>query len=247
MGKRGIVGLFAAMSVIALWWTDAGAATCLQYRTLGGSSVCSKWSTKGVLLELTYKQPCGPDEGGEGGSGTACSAVAEAVTNNSIAFCAHPTNPSGLPVTKVQCTENVRFFGADEGCDPKHEQDGTGDGGKGHDKGKHGCTTTFLLERLGGCELACSTAGFGPPLDVTPITMDTNVAATVAPAGEGEGGGAASPCTFTEEGATSCTFTEHCSINPNQIAFNAIRPYQCNLTSAGGPPPEEPCEDCEAL
>ena len=244
MGKRSLIGLFAAMTLVVIWWTDAGAATCLQYRSIGGSSVCSKWSTKGVLLELTYKQPCGPGEGGEGGSGTACSAVAEAVTSNSIAFCAHPTNPSGFPVTKVRCFEDVTFFGTDQGCDPKHDQDGTGDGGTGHDKGKHECTTAFELERFGGCDTTCITAGFGPALDVTPITMDTNVAATVA-AGEGGGEGASSPCTFTEEGGTSCTFTERCSINPNKIEFNAIRPYQCTLTSAGGPPPTPPCVECD--
>jgi hypothetical protein len=239
MGKRVMIGVLAVVSLMAMWWAEAQAATCLQYRTIGGSSVCSKWSTKGVLLELTYKQPCGPDDG-EGGGGTACSAVADAITDNSIAFCAHPTNPDGLPVTKVQCIEEVRFFGEEVGCDPKHDQDGTGEGGQGHDKGKHGCKATILLARLGGCDATCAAAGFGSALDVTPITMDTNVAATVAPSGEG----AASPCTFTEvEGPTSCTFTEHCSINPKKIEFNAIRPYQCNLTSAGGSPPPFPFDD----
>jgi hypothetical protein len=232
--------MLAAVGLMAMWWVEAGAATCLQYRTLGGSSVCSKWSTKGVLLELTYKQPCGPDD--EEGGGTACSAVADAVTNNSIAFCADPTSPSG--VTKVQCTEEVRFFGTDEGCDPKHDQDGTDDGGKGHDKGKHGCTTAFELVQLGSCDATCGEAGLGPALDVTPITMDTNVAATVAPSGEGGGEGPASGCTYTGDDTTSCTFTEHCSINPSKIEFNAIRPYQCNLTSVGGPPPPEPCVEC---
>jgi hypothetical protein len=230
MGKRVMIGLLAAMSLIAIGWTYAEAQTCLQYRILSGSSVCTKWDTKGVLLELTYKQPCGPE-------GTDCSAVADAVTNDSIAFCSDPVNGTGFPpVTKVRCTEDVRFFGAQEGCDPKHDEDGTGTGGAGHDKGKHKCTATFELQRLGGCDTPCGLAGLGPALDVTPITMDTNVAATVA----GEGGGGASPCTGE---TTTCTFTEHCSINPNRIEFNAIRPYQCNLTSVGGPPPPPvPCE-----
>jgi hypothetical protein len=91
------------------------------------------------------------------------------------------------------------------------------------------------------CDTTCAGAGFGPALDVTPITMDTNVAATVSPSGEG-GVGPASECSFGEGGFGPCTFTEHCSINPNRIDFNAIRPYQCNLTSVGGPPPPVPCD-----
>jgi hypothetical protein len=243
MKRRTLLGVLTAVGTMVMWWAHGEAATCLQYRTVGGSSVCTKWSTKGVLLEVTYKQPCGPADG-EGGGGTACSAVAEAVTTNSIAFCAHPTNPTGSPV-KVQCAEEVQFFGDDVGCDPKHDQDDTGEGGKGHDKGKHGCKATILLTPPpGSCNTACASALLGPALDVTPITMDTNVAVTVVPSGEG-GGGATSPCTFTDDyGYTpSCTFTEHCSINPNKIEFEAIRPYQCKLTSAGGPPPDFPSSD----
>jgi hypothetical protein len=244
MSKRTMMVAFAALAFFVMSSTDAVAQkTCLQYRTVGGSSICSKWSTKGVLLELTYKQPCGPEGEGEGEDGAGCSAVAAAETTNSIAFCSPLTNPGGLPVTKVQCTEQVAFFADEVGCDPKHDEDGSGEGGKGHDKGKHECKATIVLTRLfGGCDATCSAAGFGPALDVTPITMDTNVAITVVPSGEGGGGGATSPCTFTDDYdyTPSCTFTEHCSINPNKIEFNAIRPYQCSLTSVGGDPPSFP-------
>jgi hypothetical protein len=246
MRRRISMGVLIAVGTMAMSWAHAEAATCLQYRNIGGSSVCSKWSTKGVLLELTYKQPCGPEGEGEGEDGANCSAAAEAVTTNSIAFCSPLTNPGGLPVTKVQCTEQVTFFADEVGCEPKHGQDGTGGGGKGHDKGKHECKATIVLTQSNGCNATCSAAGFGPALDVTPITMDTNVAVTVVPSGEGGGGGVTSSCTFTPDyyGDTpACTFTEHCSINPNKIEFNAIRPYQCSLTSSGGPPPEPPFSD----
>jgi hypothetical protein len=244
MRRRLLIAVLAVVGTMVMWWAHAEARTCLQYRTVGGSSVCSKWSTKGVLLELSYKQPCGGEGEGEEEDGANCSAVAEAETTNSIAFCAHPTNMNGQPVTKVPCSEPVTFFAQEIGCDPKHDEDGSGEGGKGHDKGKHECKVSIVLTRLGGCDDTCATAGFGPALDVTPVTMKTNVAVTV----DSGGSGPSSPCTFDPGdyyygyyGDTpSCTFTEHCSINPKKIEFEAIRPYQCTLTSVGGDPPSLP-------
>ena len=240
MGKRSIIGLFAAMSVIAIWWTDAGAATCLQYRTIGGSSVCSKWSTKGVLLELTYKQPCGPDEGARGDQGRLAVPSRRPSQTIVLPFVRIPRTRAVSPVTKVRCTESVTFFGAEEGCDPKHDEDGTGTGGAGTTRASINVPPRSSSSGWVAATLL-ALAGLGPALDVTPITMQTNVAVTVVP-GEGGEEGASSPCTLTGEEDTSCTFTELCSINPSKIEFNAIRPYQCTLTSAGGPPPTPPLD-----
>jgi hypothetical protein len=248
MVKRIVMAMVAMVALAPLWPSEAEAQSCLQYRVIGGSAMCTAWSTKGVLLEITYKQDCGPQTS-EGG-GFACSVIADARSSNSIAFCADPTSPTG--VSEVRCGDDVRFFGADSGCDPKHENDESGQGGKGHNKGKHGCKSQVLLQQVDrqACNDECAAAGFGPALDVTPITMNTNVAATVVPSDEGGvQPGPESSCQFggVEGGPSSCTFTEFCSINPNRIDFMAIRPYQCTLTSAGGPPPPFPCESgcCE--
>jgi hypothetical protein len=237
MGKRVMVVAFAAMAFVVMWSTDAVAQKqCLQYRTVGGSSICTKWSTKGVLLELTFKQNCGP-------SGTNCSAeaTAEAAAGDSIAFC-QSGGPTG-PIVRRTCGLPVSFSATVTQCEGKHEQDGTGTGGEGHDKGLHGCTATVELARA-SCD-ACCNAG-ETCLDVTPFEMQTLVSATV---GTGEGGGdlsltqsdvvpaqseePAAGCTVFGEGSPICVYGERCTINPKKIELNGIRPYQCNLECVG--------------
>jgi hypothetical protein len=223
MGKRVMIGVLAVVGLMAMWWAEAEAATCLQYRTIGGSSVCSKWSTKGVRLELTFKEQCTVE-----GAPANCSAVADAATSDSIAFCTNPAAPLGPPV-RIACNQPVTFSGASGECVPKHEQDVTGTGGVGHEH--HGCTATFdLAPNLAGCNTCCATAGLGACLDVTPVEMDTEVTVFV-PFGESES--AAAQTGQCSPDSSSCTFEEHCSINPKKIAFNEVRPYQCNLQCAG--------------
>src|SRR5688500_6123055 len=93
MVKQIVIGLVAMVALAPMWWSEAEAQTCLQYRTIGGSSMCTLWNSKGVLLEIIYKQDCGP-QFGEGG-GFLCSVIAEARSDNSIAFCADSTSPTG--------------------------------------------------------------------------------------------------------------------------------------------------------
>jgi hypothetical protein len=219
-----MVGLFAAMACVVLWTTEAVAQkSCLQYRTVGGSSICSKWSTKGVLLELTFKQDCGP-------SGTNCTAevTAEAAGGDSIAFC----QAGSGPIVRRTCNVPVSFTATVNQCEGKHEQDGTGTGGEGHDKGKHGCTATAILDR-GSCDACCDTGE--TCLDVTPFEMQTLVSATVSNGVMPEEGDPASECTVSpyEYGSPSCVFGERCTINPKKIELNEIRPYQCSVECVG--------------
>jgi hypothetical protein len=235
MSKRSMVVVLAAMAFVVMWSTDAVAQrTCLQYRTVGGSSICSKWSTKGVLLELTFKQDCGP-------SGVNCTAevTADAAPGDSIAFC-QSGGPNG-PIVRRTCNVPVSFTGIVNQCEGKHEQDGSGTGGKGHDKGKHGCTATVELARA-SCDACCS--GGEICLDVTPFEMQTLISATVetgggdisltqsdvVPAQSEESTG----CTVSGEGPPPiCVFGERCTINPKKIELDAIRPYQCDLECVG--------------
>lgn len=235
MSKRVRMGLVVAMGLvtlglIGLWRAEAEAQTCLQYRTIGGSSVCSRWSTKGVLLELTFKQDCGV-----GGENCSAFVTAAAEPGNSIAFC---QVPGGGPITRRTCPTSV-FFQGQTGpgvnqCDPKHSQDSTGTGGEGHDKGKHGCKATIVLERA-SCD-ACCNAG-EVCLDVTPFEMETTVEATVGGGGGGEDllatQQASASCSIGGEGGDSCVFGELCSINPKRVELNAIKPYQCALRCVG--------------
>ena len=102
MGKRVVISLIAIMSLGAVWWTDADAATtCLQYRTIGGSSMCTAWSTKGVLVDVTFNQDCGPDR-----LKTLCTATATAETTHSIAFSAQTLHvPQRFQPRPVVCNE----------------------------------------------------------------------------------------------------------------------------------------------
>jgi hypothetical protein len=219
MDRRVMIAVLAAMGLVAMWWTEAVAATCLQYRTIGGSSVCCKWSTKGVQVEVDFNQACGT-------FGENCSANATAVTTDSIAFC---QNTSTGVITRRECTNQVTFNGSSGECVPKHDLqdvDPTFPGEPGHEH--HGCTANFVLT-ASSCASCCQTAE--TCVDVTPVEMDTSITAFVSFGGEDfvaqstEGGpGCSSGSSFS-----SCTWEEHCSINPKKIELNGEREYQCNL------------------
>jgi hypothetical protein len=245
MGKRFLITLVAMMSLGAIWWTDAEAQTCLKWITSGGSGMCAAWSTKGVQVELTYKQDCGP-------FGATCQAEATATAEpgNAVALC---KNALTGEITQRECVNQVSFFGQRAGCDPgdaKHEQDNTGTGGAGHNKGKHGggCKATIILEPFGPpacaeCGTVCEPTTDGVCVDVTPVEMDTLVSATNAFGGDFEltAAQAESSCT-----GSACVFAQHCSINPKKIEFFLVEGgegevppippgarYQCNLTCVG--------------
>jgi len=214
MNKRVVIALVAVLSLGAMWWTYAWAATCLQYRTVGGSSMCTAWSTKGVQVEVTFKDEC--FVAGEGGGlFSTCTATATATADDSVAFCVDPTYPGGF--RPVSCP-GVRQFNEvlTTPCEGKHDQDSTGEGGVGH--GHHGCTQRIVL--AAECTDCCVGVGTGVCADVTPVEMDTRVAAFVG---------------FSEIPVVA--FEEHCSINPKKIPFiNPLtdplaqgRQYQCNL------------------
>jgi hypothetical protein len=228
MVKRIVIGLVAMVVLAPMWWSEAEAQTCTQYRTVSGRSTCVAWTTGTVRVEIKFNQDCFFDSG-EGTFGV-CSATAQADTTDSIAFCVDPANPS--LIREVPCDAPLTFFTAvtPAQCEPKHEQDSTGEGGVGHEH--HGCTASAELARVGDCNECCTRAGLPPAFvcaDVTPVEMDTRVIAFVG-GGEGSEFGSCAP------DSPSCEIQQHCSINPKKIAFHEVRPYQCNLTCAG--------EDC---
>lgn len=238
MGKRFLISLIAIMSLGAIWWTDAGAGpTCLAYGTVSGSSTCLLWRTGTVVVEVTFRgEECFvADPYSETGSDAVCSATAQALTNDSIAFCGNPLNP-----TPVTCNATTFFTGsASPGeCEAKHDQDVTGEGGLGHEH-HGGCTAEIpLVPDLVGCQTCCDEAPGGPKgacVDVTPVEMMTRVTGFVGSSSE-------PPAVFT--------IGEHCTINPKKIRYHEERPYQCSLECVDEgcppllPPPPPPCDPC---
>jgi len=224
MNRRVVIGVFVAMGLVALWWTDAVAATCLQYRTVGGSSVCCKWSTKGVQVDVDFNQACGT-------SGQNCSADAFAQTNDSKVFCKNTT--TGV-TTRRDCFQSLTFEGSSVQCVPKHDpQDVDPDfpGAPGHEQ--HGCTANIVLNPP-DCSACCLSGETCE--DVTPVEMDTRITAFVD-FGGGEDFVAQStssgPGCSSSSSSSSCTWEEHCSINPRKIVQDGEREYQCNLECVG--------------
>jgi hypothetical protein len=231
MFKRLLIGIIV-VGAVAVFWTGADSLTsnckpgttnckCVAWTNVGGTSMCCTWRTKGVLVEVDFKQDCGAE-------GENCSALINVESENSIAFCQLPTGE----IRKTECTEFVSFSGAADQCEPKHDQDGdNASGGQGHDKGKHACTSTTAFttpDNPASCQAACEAAFPGSlVVDVTPIEMDTTVRAFAPgdPYYEGEG-----PLTACPEGSPSCGMEQHCTIDPKKIQFDAIRPYQCVIT-----------------
>lgn len=220
MFKQVMIGLFAVSMVMLLWSEASAAKTCLTWIAVGGSNVCTVWKTKGVLLEVTTDGQCGP-------SGEDCSFQCDATTNNSIAFC----QAGSGPIIRRECTAPLTFIGSEVGCEPtlKHgDKDNDGVGGGGHEKNHNECTTLIpLVSPLTECTASCCNPGAitgETCIDVTPVTMETTLQ-IVAVGGEEE--------------SSVITIEEECSINPNKIGFNAIRPYQCELLFAGPPPPTD--------
>jgi hypothetical protein len=237
------------IGLLPIWQTEAEAG-CIQYRTIGGTSICTAWSTKGILAEIQFKQSCGVN-------GTGCQAYATATSDDNMIFCNDGS--------KKECTTDTIEFGGlstgptGNGCDPKHPQDGTFTDGVGHFH--HGCTATFQLVPLNfPISPACQcTSGIA---DITPIEMDTKLVVTytfpsegdfVASSEEGGGSGGGQGCSSTST-SSQCSVEEHCSINPKKIVFidpdepnlSLSRSYQCNITSVtNGAIVPPPCVFCD--
>jgi hypothetical protein len=243
-----------ALSALPLFTTEASATTCLSWRNIGGSNCCTRWSTKGILAEVTFNQDC---PGGEG-----CTTNISAQSSNNIAFCENPLNLTGPPI-KTTCTETVTFSGVGNPCSvqpascsgqgqlcPKGKADccaglncvdnsatdhtkvcrAFGTGGQ---PGQSCTSTTEIMPPTGDCQTACNTAGLGNVVDVVPVVMDTQVNLTAPVVGD---------CTPTPPTAqfecpscsSTCVIQQHCTIDPKKIAYLAIREYQCTVTSVSG-------------
>lgn len=253
MGKKVVIGVLALLGLIAVSQTTATAATCLSWKTIGGSSMCVAWATKGVQVAITFRDGCFVTVNGEGGpvAVEGCEVTANAFntdTPTSIAFC---TNGSGN-VVKVACDQPFRFGPTEVGgfnspVDCIEHPDNESPSGEAHEQ--HRCVARATLapspQNFTSCNTCCAAAGFGGGscVDLTPIEMQTRLDASYP----GEGGEAAS----CAPGSFNCTVEQTCSINPKKIAFitdpSQGKEYQCNIDCVGDacpPPPPPPCIEC---
>jgi hypothetical protein len=232
MSKRVVIGLVVVVSLLVLFGRHASAATCIQYRVVGGTPYCTAWKTKGVLFEIKFDKACGSE-------GSACTAQVIAMSDDNVAFCENLT--AGAPPIRVtNCSAALTFTGntATTECVAKHEdRDPTGPG-VGHEH--HGCTATLALQRVGSCNPCCAgvQGSTGQCVDATPVEMLTQTEVfPVSSVSTLSAGGGSANCT----GSSSCLIQELCSINPNKIVFidendpnfTGSREYQCNLQCVG--------------
>lgn len=217
MCKRVMIGLFA-MSVVAMWWTEADAKTCQQWRYSGGSKVCTKWSTKGVMLGVGL-------DGYACGIGQACkvTAIAVAKANKSFAFC-----KKGNKIRRVKLHVPLHFVGSaacdlgDDGSDDvsDHVSDDVSD-----DVSDTVCRATIvLLQSPPVCQIACTGVG-EICVDATPFAMNTSVDACIGEDCKGKGIDPALP--VCSEKSPICTTKEQCTINPNKVAYNEVKRFYC--------------------
>src|ERR1051326_3880347 len=211
MLKRSMIGIILA-GVLALGWSEANASTCVSWRRVGGSNCCTAWSTGSIIFNAQFTQDCTT-------SGVVCGATAFASSQNLIAFCTNPSTTDGTPYIEVQCNEFVEFGGGTNACQDIHKNTT----GQGHTKGTHKClSSTEYAAAQGACQQACTDAGYGAVVDVTPVVMDTRADLFVS--SEGPGFATVVPATSTTQTlsgtshgscpATSsdCIIEEHCTI-----------------------------------
>ena len=237
--KKFVIGALAVLGLLAVSLTPAAAATCLSWKTIGGSSMCVAWATKGVQVLVTFRDGCFAS--GEGQDFEACQVTVTASGSDSIAFCGSPLHPVRVPCNQ-QFTFGPTSLGAgtaNSNC-VEHE-DHESAAGEAHEK--HHCVTAATLNPAGSVAAGtacCAAANAGTFLDLTPIEMDTNLAATYF-----GGGNEVLPCT---PGALGCNIQQTCSINPKKIQFITDpaqgREYQCNTECVGDAcaPPPPPCD-----
>lgn len=246
MCKRIMIGLFA-ISVVAMWWIEAEAQTCVAWKFVNGRNLCTKMSTKGVLVKVKVNGPqCGP-------TGDQClfTAMANSTNDNNIAFCRNTTTNK---IRKAECSVLQSFTGSAVGCKPQNNDDDDHDHDHDHDADNddvngNKCKVTIVPARTTQCQTCCRVGE--TCIDVTPVEMDTEVTADASGSENGFaavlrrlllepfGDFAQASGTFPppEEGcgeSPSCTIAEHCTIDPEKIKFNKVRPYQCELLLDGG-------------
>jgi hypothetical protein len=212
MFKKLLLGIIA-VGAVAMLWTEANAQVCVAWRRVGGSNVCTKTSTKGVLLELVYKQDCGSE-------GENCSADVFIEAPRNIAFCQIPSGS----IQRITCNEVVTFSGPADQCEPGDKEDVEDN----PDPTRKCTSTTVFTPPAGSCQASCAAAFTGSVVvDVTPIELDMEIVAIV---GDGDyyGEGPFKECPPT---SPACGFEQHCTIDPKKIQLNGIRPYECKLTS----------------
>lgn len=228
MFKRILLGI-VVVSALALFWAEANAQTCVRWRRSGGSNTCLQWSTGSIILELTFKQDCGA--AGEGAFGPNCNASIHAQSTNSVVFCKNPSTQA-IRKSAILCTALVTFDRPADSCEYKHEQDGTTDGGVGHEAG-HKCesNTRLTAQNKEACQTSCNAGEVVE--DVTPIEMNTNVLLSVS-------GGGDILLTQADDGtpecdpeSSTCEVEQHCTISPSRIQFQKIRQYHCEITFVG--------------
>src|SRR5438552_12406103 len=181
MGKKIVIGVLAVLAWIAASQITADAATCLSWKTIGGSSMCVAWATKGVQVAITFKDGCYITSEGEGGTfaAEACQAAASATstdTPTSIAFC-------GPNQVRVACDQPFSFGpvivgGQNSAVDCLERSDNESPQGEANER--HRCVARAALpphpENITNCNTCCTTAGFGPTCsDLTPVEMHTRV------------------------------------------------------------------------
>jgi hypothetical protein len=226
MFKKFLLGIIAVSAIVMLW-TEANAQDCVRWRRVGGSNTCVEWSTGSVQVEVQFRQDCGPE-------GLGCEADVEVETTNSVVFCQNPTTLA-IRKSSIPCTALVTFGGPVDQCEPKHEEDFTTDGGVGHEAG-HKCTARTEFPPLNPevCQSSCT--GAEVVVDVTPIEMDTRTFLFVG-SGSVDGlitqqaEGSSPEC---DPNSSFCEIDQHCTIDPKRIQFDAIRSYQCEITSVNG-------------
>ena len=163
MFKQAMIGLFT-ISVVAICWNNANAG-CLQYRIVGGSNMCVKWSTAGVKCEVQIDGlDCISGETND------CTVTCTADTTNSVAFC----QPLTGPAVRRTCPTSLHFTSlpTSPSCTTgnNHDGDDNDEGGSG----QH-CTASITLTNP-DCSSCCPGETC---LDVTPVTMDATAEVTV--------------------------------------------------------------------
>jgi hypothetical protein len=230
MGKKVVIGVLAVLGLIAVSQTTADALTCLSWKTIGGSSMCVAYATKGVQVAITFRDGCFVQ--GEGGAFVDCTATASAFTTDSFAFCSNgATTPS---IVKVACSQQFNFATLTPingtGCVEHADSESV----TGEANEHHRCVSSATLTRAETCNPCCNPgtnpaapAGFPVCVDLTPVEMQTHLEAF------GPGGAGAS----CSAGSGECTVEQDCTINPKKIAFitdpSQGKEYQCNITCVG--------------
>jgi hypothetical protein len=125
MFKRLLLGI-TAVSALALLSTETNAATCLQYRNVGGSRMCVKWSPGSEICNVQVQGLTSADfPGGEGGEPSITCEVRAVTTGGTIpgtAFCV-PTGTTVISAAKTTANDVCRHHFNGVGTGHLHHED----------------------------------------------------------------------------------------------------------------------------